>query len=396
MIIEFFEGILSALYKAVRKKNTKKKKGQTKNRNSVNSKRVDYRKNKPVTTKPTTHQENKNIITSKNNRNNDKIKDNTKPEEIISTDISATISSNPQISEKNVDIIAPEIIETNKTVLPNITGKGAVNQNEPYTKPVETVESTESLVVTPDSTEESMASNNTEESDSNDGSVLSDKTGNGEIDEEESNTEPVVTVSETVELTESLVVTPDSTEEGMVSNYTEESGNNNESVVSEIVDNEEINQHEPYAEPVATVSETVEPTESLVVTPYSTEEGMVSNYTEESGNNNESVVSDITGNGEIDKEESNTEPVVTTSETAELIESLVVTPDSTEEGMVSNNTEESDNNDGPVLSDKTGNGVMDEEESNTNSTVTIFEPVEPTESIAETTNNIRLFPRKCG
>ena len=182
----------------------------------------------------------------------------------------------------------------------------------------------------------------------------------------------------------------------MVSNYTEESGNNNESVVSEIVDNEEINQHEPYAEPVATVSETVEPTESLVVTPYSTEEGMVSNYTEESGNNNESVVSDITGNGEIDKEESNTEPVVTTSETAELIESLVVTPDSTEEGMVSNNTEESDNNDGPVLSDKTGNGVMDEEESNTNSTVTIFEPVEPTESIAETTNNIRLFPRKCG
>ena len=200
VIIEFFEGILSALYKAVRKKNTKKKKGQTKNRNSVNSKRVDYRKNKPVTTKPTTHQENKNIITSKNNRNNDKIKDNTKPEEIISTDISATISSNPQISEKNVDIIAPEIIETNKTVLPNITGKGAVNQNEPYTKPVETVESTESLVVTPDSTEESMASNNTEESDSNDGSVLSDKTGNGEIDEEESNTEPVVTVSETVEL----------------------------------------------------------------------------------------------------------------------------------------------------------------------------------------------------
>ena len=448
VIIEFFEGILSALYKAVRKKNTKKKKGQTKNRNSVNSKRVDYRKNKPVTTKPTTHQENKNIITSKNNRNNDKTKDNTKPEEIISTDISATISSNPQISEKNVDIIAPEIIETNKTVLPNITGKGAVNQNEPYTKPVETVESTESLVVTPDSTEESMASNNTEESDSNDGSVLSDKTGNGEIDEEESNTEPVVTVSETVEsteslvitpdsteegmvsnnteksdsndgsvlsdktgngvmdeeesntepvvtvsetveLTESLVVTPDSTEEGMVSNYTEESGNNNESVVSEIVDNEEINQHEPYAEPVATVSETVEPTESLVVTPYSTEEGMVSNYTEESGNNNESVVSDITGNGEIDKEESNTEPVVTTSETAEMIESLVVTPDSTEEGMVSNNTEESDNNDGPVLSDKTGNGVMDEEESNTNSTVTIFEPVEPTESIAETTNNIK-------
>ena len=448
MIIEFFEGILSALYKAVRKKNTKKKKGQTKNRNSVNSKRVDYRKNKPVTTKPTTYQENKNIITSKNNRNNDKIKDNTKPEEIISTDISATISSNPQISEKNVDIIAPEIIETNKTVFPNITGKGAVNQNEPYTKPVETVESTESLVVTPDSTEESMASNNTEESDSNDGSVLSDKTGNGEIDEEESNTEPVVTVSETVEsteslvitpdsteegmvsnnteksdsndgsvlsdktgnglmdeeesntepvvtvsetveLTESLVVTPDSTEEGMVSNYTEESGNNNESVASEIVDNEEINQHEPYAEPVATVSETVEPTESLVVTPYSTEEGMVSNYTEESGNNNESVVSDITGNGEIDKEESNTEPVVTTSETAELIESLVVTPDSTEEGMVSNNTEESDNNDGPVLSDKTGNGVMDEEESNTNSTVTIFEPVEPTESIAETTNNTK-------
>ena len=207
MIIEFFEGILSALYKAVRKKNTKKKKGQTKNRNSVNSKRVDYRKNKPVTTKPTTHQENKNIITSKNNRNNDKIKDNTKPEEIISTDISATISSNPQISEKNVDIIAPEIIETNKTVLPNITGKGAVNQNETYTKPVETVESTESLVVTPDSTEEGMASNNTEESDSNDGSVLSDKTGNGEIDEEESNTEPVVTVSETVEPTESIAET---------------------------------------------------------------------------------------------------------------------------------------------------------------------------------------------
>ena len=393
VIIEFFEGILSALYKAVRKKNTKKKKGQTKNRNSVNSKRVDYRKNKPVTTKPTTYQENKNIITSKNNRNNDKIKDNTKPEEIISTDISATISSNPQISEKNVDIIVSEIIDTNKTILPNITGKGAVNQNDTYTKPVETesetVESTESLVITPDSTEEGMVSNNTEKSDSNDGSVLSDKTGNGLMDEEESNTEPVVTVSETVELTESLVVTPDSTEEGMVSNYTEESGNNNESVVSEIVDNEEINQHEPYAEPVATVSETVEPTESLVVTPYSTEEGMVSNYTEESGNNNESVVSDITGNGEIDKEESNTEPVVTTSETAELIESLVVTPDSTEEGMVSNNTEESDNNDGPVLSDKTGNGVMDEEESNTNSTVTIFEPVEPTESIAETTNNTK-------
>ena len=330
VIIEFFEGILSALYKAVRKKNTKKKKGQTKNRNSVNSKRVDYRKNKPVTTKPTTHQENKKIITSKNNRNNDKIKDNTKPEEIISTDISATISSNSQISEKNVEIIAPEIIETNKTVLPNITGKGAVNQNETYTKPVETVESTESLVVTPDSTEESMASNNTEESDSNDGSVLSDKTGNGEIDEEESNTEPVVTVSETVEPTESLVVTPDSTEEGIVSNNTEEPCNNNESVVSEIVDNEEINQHEPYAEPVVTVSETVEPTESLVVTPYSAEEG-----------------------------------------------------------MVSNNTEESDNNDGPVLFDKTGNGVMDEEESNTNSAVTIFEPVEPTESIAETTNNIK-------
>ena len=80
---------------------------------------------------------------------------------------------------------------------------------------------------------------------------------------------------------------------------------------------------------------------------------------------------------------------MTVSETVEPTESLVVTPYSAEEGMVSNNTEESDNNDGPVLFDKTGNGVMDEEESNTNSAVTIFEPVEPTESIAETTNNIK-------
>ena len=452
MIIEFFEGILSALYKAVRKKNTKKKKGQTRNRNSVNSKRVDYRKNKPVTTKPTTHQENKNVITSKNNRNNNKIKDNTKPEEIISTDISATVSSNPQISEKNVDIIVSEIIDTNKTILPNITGKGAVNQNDTYTKPVETesetVESTESLVVTPDSTEESIVSNNTEkfgnnnesvvseivdneeinqhepyaepvmtvsetveptesldvttdnteegmvsnyteESGNNNESVVSEIVDNEEINQHEPYAEPVETVSETVEPTESLVVTPYSTEEGMVSNYTEESGNNNESVVSEIVDNEETNQHEPYAEPVVTVSETVEPTESLVVTPDSTEEGMVSNYTEESGNNNESVVSDITGNGEIDEEESNTEPVVTTSETAEPIESLVVTPDSTEEGTVSNNTEESDSNDGSVISDKTGNGEIDEEESNTDSAVTIFETVEPTESMGETTNIVK-------
>ena len=326
VIIEFFEGVFSTLYNAVRRINKKRKVGQTRNRNSVNNKRVASRKNKHVATKPTTHPE--------NNHCNNIIKDNTKTEEFISTDTSAIVSNNHQIFEKNVDVKAPEIIDTDEAVLTGITDNGENNKDESITDSVltasETDEPTESLVVTTDSTEKDLDSNRTDESNSNDEPNVSDIADNGEINQDETYTNPVATVSKPIEPTESLVVTPDRMEEDLDSNHTDESDSNDKSVVSEIVDIGEMNQDETCTEPVVTAYETAEPTESLVVTPDGTEKDLYPNHTDESGSNDESIGSEIVDNGDIDQDqdETCTEPVVIVSETFEPTESIVETTNS--------------------------------------------------------------------